>query len=65
MTAEFVELAGRGAIGLVITIDGVTIEGHGDGFALTERFFEKDRSIVVMVVVALAAVAAEFGEQGQ
>lgn len=51
-----------GAIGLVVAVDRVAIERHGDGLALAERLLEEDRSVVVMVVVALAAVATEVVE---
>ena len=62
VAAKLVELTWRRAVGLVVTIDGVTIEGHGDGLALAEGLLEEDGGVVVMVVVALAAVATEVVE---
>ena len=62
VAAEGVELARRSAVGFVVTVDRVAIEGDRDGLALAEFLFEEDRRVMVMVVVGFAAMAAEVVE---
>ena len=62
VATESVEFANHGAVGLVVAVDRVTIEGDGDGLALAELLLEEDWRVMVMVVVSLAAVAAEAVE---
>ena len=60
--AELVELARRAPVGLVEAVDRVAVQRDRDRLALAERLLEEDRRVVVMVVVAFAAVAAEAVE---
>ena len=62
VAAESVELSDHGAVGLVVAVDRVAIEGDGDGLALAELFLEEDRRVVVVIVISLTAVATEVIE---